>query len=72
MIFFFNGLGRLKTGSGRFRVDLHTGMGQAWDGLGTFGFGVLIGLGHVWGGLRVEWCKKCWLFNRGLGRFKTS
>ena len=34
---FYIGLGRLKTGSDRLRVDFHTGLGQVWTGLGRFG-----------------------------------
>ena len=33
----YTGLGRLKTGSDRLRVDFHTGLGQVWTGLGRFG-----------------------------------
>ena len=31
---FLKGLGRLKTGSGRFDCGLHIGVGWAWTGLG--------------------------------------
>ena len=34
---FHTGLGRVKTGFDRRRIDFHTGLGQVWTGLGRFG-----------------------------------